>query len=794
KWSFAGTGNAYGSSPAIGADGTIYVGSMDFNLYALADNGTSAAVRWAYDIGYWEFSSPAISADGTIIVGSEAGLGLFAINPDGTLKWNFAPPHGPTGEPVMNSSPAIASNGTVYISSEDSLLYAVGYVAPTPTATATLSSTATLSPTRTVSPTRTATLSPSVTVSPTVTLSPTPTQPATITATTTATPTGPTPTSTGPTPTATAMPPLAIYVSNESGNSVTVYPLSGNGNISPMAKIGGANTGLNQPSGIKVDAGGNIYVANVVAGTIDTFPPSSNGNVQPVRIISGLGGPEGIVLDASRHIYAAIGGGIGRLIVNAATIAGVNTGLDYPWGITLDASGNIYAANNQEDSITAYPVGSSGDAQPFAIISGPSTGLGFPRGIAMDSSENLYVANFSYNNVIVYPAGSNGDAQPSAVIEGLSEPNDVAVDADGNIYVANYENSIMVFPPGSNGNVAPIRTLAGSATGLNYPQGIAVGPWFGPTPTTTVTATATITPTATATHTATPTATSTPIGTPSTTITIGPASCDSGSMIEGNSATSCVFTLNNAGFTNHAIIGSIAIDDTLDFGVFFTDCQAPGGTPAQSACSINVSFTPQSIGTFTTHMHVFDNATSSPQTVTITGTGTLPPPATDTISPNPLDFGGSPVTVANEQFITVNNTGFTNPLVLQTLTLNDTTSGYTGPNEFTIVPADSSCPVEPAGLGPQESCIIAIDLTPDASHIDASITGTLVITGNATTSPDTINLTGYGVSGITSDGDCYTTATGACDATQANPGFSGQSCLIDTGACTTGAGPICNCQ
>ena len=75
-----------------------------------------------------------------------------------------------------------------------------------------------------------------------------------------------------------------------------------------------------------------------------------------------------------------------------------------------------------------------------------------------------------------------------------------------------------------------------------------------------------------------------------------------------------------------------------------------------------------------------------------------------------------------------------------------------------------------------------------------SITGTLVITNNTAASPQTVNLTGYGVAGITPDGDCYTAADGSCDATQSNPGFSGQACLIDAGTCTTGAGPSCNCQ
>jgi len=305
-------------------------------------------------------------------------------------------------------------------------------------------------------------------------------------------------------------------------------------------------------------------------------------------------------------------------------------------------------------------------------------------------------------------------------------------------------------------------------------------------------------PTATATVSATPTATSsptaTPAGTPTTTITVGPVSCDSGTTTEGNSATSCVFTVSNAGFTNHAVISSITIDDTLNFGMFFTDCQAPGGIPAQSACSISVSFTPQTTGAYTTHMHVLDNATSSPQTVTIAGTGTLPPPTTASHSPNSLNFGAAPVGQLGEHFLTVNNTGFTNPLVLQTLVLADTTPGYTGANELSLVPGDSTCPMPPAGLGPGGSCILAIDLTPDPSHVDTSISGTLVVTGNSTTSPDTVSLTGYGVPGITLDGDCFTASDGSCDSTQGNPGFSGQSCLIDSGNCATIGGPACQCQ
>jgi hypothetical protein len=63
-------------------------------------------------------SSPAIGADGTIYVGS-ADMKLYAINPDGSEKWHF------TTQGAIASSPAIGSDGTIYIGSSDNNLYAV---------------------------------------------------------------------------------------------------------------------------------------------------------------------------------------------------------------------------------------------------------------------------------------------------------------------------------------------------------------------------------------------------------------------------------------------------------------------------------------------------------------------------------------------------------------------------------------------------------------------------------------------------------------------------------------------
>jgi len=102
-WSFP-TSGAMDSSPAIGDDGTIYVGSTDKRLYAISPNGTN---RWFFSTGGVIESSPAIGSDGTIYVGS-GDKKLYAINPDGTEKWEFA-----TDMPVA-SSPAVGADGTIY--------------------------------------------------------------------------------------------------------------------------------------------------------------------------------------------------------------------------------------------------------------------------------------------------------------------------------------------------------------------------------------------------------------------------------------------------------------------------------------------------------------------------------------------------------------------------------------------------------------------------------------------------------------------------------------------------------
>ena len=102
------------SSPAIGNDGTIYIGSDDGYLYAISPHGN---VKWRFKTNGDVNSSPAIGRNGTIFFGSDDGY-LYAVK-NGKLVWKFKADSG------IDSSPAIGSDGTIYFGTLGGYLYAV---------------------------------------------------------------------------------------------------------------------------------------------------------------------------------------------------------------------------------------------------------------------------------------------------------------------------------------------------------------------------------------------------------------------------------------------------------------------------------------------------------------------------------------------------------------------------------------------------------------------------------------------------------------------------------------------
>jgi outer membrane protein assembly factor BamB len=116
RWSTE-TGEKVRSSPAIGGDGTVYIGSYDGDIYALdPDDGSTIWSRGTRNV---VFGMPALRADGTVFVGSFSG----------TLYGFDAADGSDVGSRELNSgilaSPAIASDGTVYIGAQNGIFYAV---------------------------------------------------------------------------------------------------------------------------------------------------------------------------------------------------------------------------------------------------------------------------------------------------------------------------------------------------------------------------------------------------------------------------------------------------------------------------------------------------------------------------------------------------------------------------------------------------------------------------------------------------------------------------------------------
>ena len=113
KWRFTSVKGISYSSPAVAPDGTIYIGDGGGFLHALNPDGTP---QWSTQVGTSiKHASPAIAADGTIYVGSRTGF--TAVNPDGTIQWNFVPTGGGGN---IRSTPAIANDGTIYVGSQGS--------------------------------------------------------------------------------------------------------------------------------------------------------------------------------------------------------------------------------------------------------------------------------------------------------------------------------------------------------------------------------------------------------------------------------------------------------------------------------------------------------------------------------------------------------------------------------------------------------------------------------------------------------------------------------------------------
>ncbi|PYT29167.1 MAG: hypothetical protein DMG57_12600 [Acidobacteria bacterium] len=248
-----------------------------------------------------------------------------------------------------------------------------------------------------------------------------------------------------------------------------------------------ASSQLGYPSGVVLDAAGNLYIADLknsvvrkvdAQGKISVFvsaPIGDGGSATAASLI----GPTAVALDAHGNMYVNDGSGRIRKIDGAGiitTVAGtgeqgfvadsvtaITAPLNSPGQLGVTSAGDLFIADTGNhrvrkvgaDGIISTVAGSgsagfSGDGGPAA-----SAQLSSPSGVAVDSAGNVYIADTGNNRIRKVSVGGNittlagngteghtGDGGPASSAE-LSSPAGLAVDSAGNVYVADTGNYVI---------------------------------------------------------------------------------------------------------------------------------------------------------------------------------------------------------------------------------------------------------------------------------------------------------------------------------------------------------------
>jgi Big-like domain-containing protein/ASPM-SPD-2-Hydin domain-containing protein len=176
---------------------------------------------------------------------------------------------------------------------------------------------------------------------------------------------------------------------------------------------------------------------------------------------------------------------------------------------------------------------------------------------------------------------------------------------------------------------------------------------------------------------------------------------------------------------------SISGTNSGDFGVTNSCPIVPSSVPAASKCTLSVAFTPTAAGARTATLSITDDASNSPQTVTLNGSGSAPV----TISPVSITNFSAPVgTTSAFKTVIIKNTA-TTPLTLDTFQ-------FSGDFEQTA----TTCGALPATLAPGASCNIYVVFDPTIGGVRD---GQLQVYDTALSSPQVVNLSGTGTSPLT---------------------------------------------
>lgn len=330
-----------------------------------------------------------------------------------------------------------------------------------------------------------------------------------------------------------------LYIADTNNNSIRkisrggiVTLLAGNGSSAGTGDGTGTDARFNGPAGIVAASDGTLYVADTgnhtirkvtSAGVVTLYAGvvGSRGNADGAAASATFSFPSGLALDSSGNLYVAdygnqvirkiSPGGIVSTLAGTAGDPGSADGVGaaarfkYPRDVAIDSSGNLYVADSGNHTIRRVsPAGLvttiAGSAGAAGAVDGSGNVARFngPSGVGVDSAGNVYVAdsaNSTLRKISVSGtvstvgglAGKFGTADGVGTNARFNRPTDIAVDAYGNLFVADTRNHTVrvgVLPgnttPNNTGDVngangAPIGSGSGNGSGSGSGNGSGTG-------------------------------------------------------------------------------------------------------------------------------------------------------------------------------------------------------------------------------------------------------------------------------------------------------------------------------
>jgi hypothetical protein len=221
---------------------------------------------------------------------------------------------------------------------------------------------------------------------------------------------------------------------------------------------------------------------------------------------------------------------------------------------------------------------------------------------------------------------------------------------------------------------------------------------------------------------------------PAPAITLNSSSLNFGSQSIGSTSSPQTITLANKGtaplnFSSFSIVGPNAAAFTFSGD----DSECPHTLPVSATCALALTFSPTTLGNASASIVITDNDPSSPQIVSLSGTGVSPFPAV-TLNPGSLTFGNQSIgTTGTPQTITLTSSGGT-PLSISSITVTGTNAGDFAESD--------NCPIGSNTLATNASCTISITFSPTAN---GTRTASVTVTDNAPDSPQSISVAGSGM-------------------------------------------------